>query len=275
MSMTRNLSVRIRQCLALARGSLMESLTFRASAITRVIANFVYLIIIYFLWRAIYDSSPTDVVNGMTFYDTMVYLVLASAMFNVLDAFIVWEIGNGYQSGALVEQLVKPISYQRYLFFGTIGGNVMLFVTTFLPTFVIVYLITHGSFALGINLIFFLISMGMAFVINFCVDFIVGTICLYTQSIWGVNMMKEVVVSLLSGATIPLAFFPKGIRHVVNVLPFQAIYHTPLHILTARDLKLSDYLQGLGIQLLWVVILFGAGRLFWNRSMKNLTVNGG
>lgn len=262
MSMTRNLSVRIRQCLALARGSLMESLAFRASAITRVIANFVYLIIIYFLWRAIYDSSPADVVNGMTFYDTMVYLVLASAMFNVLDAFIVWEIGRGYQSGELVEQLVKPISYQRYLFFGTIGGSVMLFVTTFLPTFVIVYLITHGSFTLGINLIFFLISMVLAFVINFCVDFIVGTICLYTQSIWGVNMMKEVVVSLLSGATIPLAFFPEGIRKVVNVLPFQAIYHTPLHILTARDLKLSDYLQGLGIQLLWVVILFGAGRLF-------------
>ena len=275
MSMTRNLSVRIRQCLALARGSLMESLAFRASAITRVIANFVYLIIIYFLWRAIYDSSPTDVVNGMTFYDTMVYLVLASAMFNVLDAFIVWEIGNGYQSGALVEQLVKPISYQRYLFFETIGGSVMLFVTTFLPTFVIVYLITHGSFTLGINLIFFLISMGMAFAINFCVDFIVGTVCLYTQSIWGVNMMKEVVVSLLSGATIPLAFFPEGIRNVVNVLPFQAIYHTPLHILTARDLGLIDYLQGLGIQLLWLVILFGAGRLFWNRSMKNLTVNGG
>lgn len=275
MSMTRNLSVRIRQCLALARGSLMESLAFRASAITRVIANFVYLIIIYFLWRAIYDSSPADVVNGMTFYDTMVYLVLASAMFNVLDAFIVWEIGRGYQSGELVEQLVKPISYQRYLFFGTIGGSVMLFVTTFLPTFVIVYLITHGSFTLGINLIFFLISMVLAFVINFCVDFIVGTICLYTQSIWGVNMMKEVVVSLLSGATIPLAFFPEGIRKVVNVLPFQAIYHTPLHILTARDLKLADYLQGLGIQLLWVVILFGAGRLFWNRSMKNLTVNGG
>lgn len=275
MSMTRNLSARIRQCLALARGSLMESLTFRASAITRVIANFVYLIIIYFLWWAIYDSSPTDVVNGMTFYDTMVYLVLASAMFNVLDAFIVWEIGNGYQSGALVEQLVKPISYQRYLFFETIGGSVMLFVTTFLPTFVIVYLITHGSFTLGINLIFFLISMGMAFAINFCVDFIVGTVCLYTQSIWGVNMMKEVVVSLLSGATIPLAFFPEGIRNVVNVLPFQAIYHTPLHILTARDLRLMDYLQGLGIQLLWLVILFGAGRLFWNRSMKNLTVNGG
>ena len=173
MSMTRNLSVRIRQCLALARGSLMESLAFRASAITRVIANFVYLIIIYFLWRAIYDSSPADVVNGMTFYDTMVYLVLASAMFNVLDAFIVWEIGRGYQSGELVEQLVKPISYQRYLFFGTIGGSVMLFVTTFLPTFVIVYLITHGSFTLGINLIFFLISMVLAFVINFCVDFIV------------------------------------------------------------------------------------------------------
>lgn len=275
MSIAGKLSVRVRQCLALVRGSLMESLTFRASAITRVIANFVYLIIIYFLWRAIYDSSPTDVVNGMTFYDTLVYLVLASAMFNVLDAFIVWDIGRSYQSGELVEYLVKPISYQRYLFFATIGGSIMLFVTTFLPTFFIVYFVTHGSFAIGINIIFFLVSMVFAFVINFCVDFLVGTICLYTQSIWGVNIMKEVVVSLLSGATIPLAFFPEVMRNVVNVLPFQAIYNTPLQILTGRDLRLQDYFGGLGVQLFWVLVLFGLGKLFWNHSMKNLTVNGG
>ena len=275
MSGAGKLYARLRQDLALIRGSLMESLAFRASAITRVIANFVYLIIIYFLWRAIYDSSPTEVVNGMTFYDTMVYLVLASAMFNVLDAFIVWEIGRAYQKGELVLCLVRPISYQRHLFFGTIGGSIMLFVTTFLPTFVIVYLITRGSFALGLNLLFFLISMCFSFIINFCVDFLVGTICLYTQSIWGVNVMKEVVVSLLSGATIPLAFFPEKLRQVVNMLPFQAIYHTPLRLLTGRQLALSDYLQGLCVQLFWVVMLFGLGRLFWNRSMKNLTVNGG
>ena len=87
----------------------MEGLTFRTGTIVSIIGNLIYLVIIYFLWKAIYASSPTDVVNGMTFYDTLVYLVLAAAMFNFLDSFVVWDIGRSYQTGELVELLVKPL----------------------------------------------------------------------------------------------------------------------------------------------------------------------
>ena len=45
----------------------------------------------------------------------------------------------------------------------------MAFVITFLPTFVVVYFMTHGSFALGINLVFFIVSVLLAMVINYCV----------------------------------------------------------------------------------------------------------
>ncbi len=275
MSLTKKISSHVKQCLALTRGSIMEGLTFRTGTIISVVGNLVYLIIIYFLWRAIYDSSPTDVVNGMTFYDTMVYLVLAAAMFNFLDSFVVWDIGRSYQTGELVEFLVKPIDYQIYLFFAHVGNCIVAFVTTFLPTFVVVYFVAKGNIRLGRNLIFFVISILLALVINYCVDFFVGTICLYTQSIWGVNIMKEVVVSLLAGATIPLAFFPAKVRMVVDFLPFQAIYHTPLHMLTGRELEVPDYLQAIGMQVFWVVAMIFISKLFWNHSLKKLTVNGG
>lgn len=79
----------------------MEGLAYQTSMITNIFANLIYLAIIYFLWKAIYASSPTDVVNGMTFYDTMIYLVLASAMFNFMDEFVIWNIGDDYQSGRI------------------------------------------------------------------------------------------------------------------------------------------------------------------------------
>lgn len=172
----------------------------------------------------------------MTFYDTLVYLVLAAAMFNFMDCFVVWEIGRSYQAGALVEVLVKPIDYQIYLFFSLFGNSVVAFVITFVPTFIIIYFVTKGSFELGINLLLFMISVCIAIIVNYCVDFIVGIICFYTQSVWGVNIMKEVVVSLLSGATIPLAFFPEKLQ---------------------------------------MIVMFIARKLFWKRSMRILTVNGG
>lgn len=260
---------------AVLRGSIMEALSFRASTFLRIAGNLVYLLIIYFLWKAIFDSSPVDTVNGMSFYDTMIYLVLAAAMFNFMDTFVVYRIGDDYQTGEIVLYLTRPIEYQPFLFFPRLGNCVISFFVTFMPTFIIVYFVTKGSIALGINLLFFMVSILLAIRVNFCIDFFVGIICFYTQSIWGVNIMKEVVVSLLSGATIPLAFFPEVFRKIVDVLPFQAIYHIPLHILTDKTMQLSDYMTSLGIQLFWLAVMLGISRLFWKVSVKGLTVNGG
>ncbi|HBZ02316.1 MAG TPA: hypothetical protein DEO83_00685 [Lachnospiraceae bacterium] len=82
---------------------------------------------------------------------------------------------------------------------------------------------------------------------------------------------------LLSGATIPLAFFPENLRKVVEYLPFRAVYDIPLKMLLKKDG--SDSIEGvlgmLGVQLLWCVVLTVAGNLFWNHAVKRITVNGG
>ncbi len=265
----------VRKYLALTKASMMESLAFRTSIFVTILGNLVYLIMIYFLWQAIYASSPTPIVNGMTFYDTMVYLVLAAAMFNFLECFIVWSLGRDFQSGQIVVSLTKPIDYQVFTFFAVLGQYIMAFLTTFLPTFIIVCLMTKGGVPLGINLIFLVISMVFSVIINFCVDFFVGVICFYTQSIWGINVMKEVVVALLSGAAIPLAFFPAVLRKIIRFLPFHAIYNTPLQILTDESLTLTNYLEMLINQVFWVVLMIGITRIFWNASKKFITVNGG
>lgn len=275
MSVRNKPGISLKGYLAVLRGSIMEGLSFRTSTFLRIAGNLVYLLIIYFLWKAIFDSSPVDTVNGMNFYDTMIYLVLAAAMFNFMDTFVVYHIGDDYQTGHIALYLAKPIDYQPFLFFSGLGRCVISFFITFMPTFIIIFFVTKGSIAMGINLIFFMISLLLSIGVNFCIDFFVGTICFYTQSIWGVNIMKEVVVSLLSGATIPLAFFPEMFRKVVQVLPFQAIYHMPLHILTDKTMLLSDYAASIGLQLFWLVITFGISRLFWKASVKGLTVNGG
>ncbi|MBR6872503.1 MAG: hypothetical protein IKN17_03230 [Ruminococcus sp.] len=75
-------------------------------------------------------------------------------------------------------------------------------------------------------------------------------------------MPQQVIVLLLSGATIPLAFFPEGLRRVIDFLPFQSIYNAPLTILLKADPSPSDVLPAIGIQLLWAVGMTVAGCLF-------------
>ena len=128
---------------------------------------------------------------------------------------------------------------------------------------------------MGINVLYFVISVVMAILINYSIDFMVGTICLFTESIWGINMMKQVIVLLLSGATIPIAFFPDTLKTVVYYLPFQSIYNAPLTLLLDDNPQIQNVLITLGIQLFWCVIMFVLSKVFWKISLRQITVNGG
>jgi ABC-2 type transport system permease protein len=213
----------------------------------------------------------------MTFTDTMIYLILATSLFNFLEMFVVWDMSRSIQSGKIILDLLKPMKFRAYTFWSYSGSHVVSFIMTFIPTFIVVMIITKGAIPIGMNLVYFIIATLFALIVNFNIEMIVATICLYTESTWGINIVKETIVLLLSGASIPLAFFPEKLRAVVDYMPFRAVYDIPLTILLEKNG--SDTLQGLlpmfGFQLLWIVILTAAGTLFWNYSVKKITVNGG
>ncbi|HAW16344.1 MAG TPA: hypothetical protein DCW41_06560 [Clostridiales bacterium] len=267
----------IKKLAALTRAGIMESLQFRLGTFVTLLGNLLYLILVYNLWKAIYASSGVTEVNGMTFSDTMIYLILATAMFNLLEMFVVWDMSRSIQSGKIILDLLKPMSYRKYIFWSYSGNHVVMFFLTFIPTFLIVFVITKGAIPLGLNLLYFIISMVLALLVNFNMEMIVATLCLYTESTWGINIVKETIVLLLSGASIPLAFFPDTLARAVRLMPFRAVYDIPLKVLLCKDG--SDTLAGLagflGIQLFWVILLSIAGNIFWNISVKKITVNGG
>ena len=260
---------------ALTRAGIIESLQFRLGTLVMIVGNLLYLIIVYYLWKSIYASSGADVVNGMSFTDTLIYLVLATALYNFMEMYAVWEIGRDIQSGKIVLNLLKPMEYRSYLFWSYSGTLVMQFFTTFLPTFIVVRIVTGSAITLGINLVYFVIAVVMAVMINYSIDYIVGTICLFTESIWGINIMKQVIVLLLSGATIPLAFFPEPLRTIVYHLPFQSIYNAPLVLLLDRSPQAETVLEVLGTQLIWCVVMTVVSKVFWKLSLRRITVNGG
>lgn len=265
----------LRRYFSLTRAGILESFTFRSSLFLNLLGNLVYMIVMFFLWRAIYASSPQTTVNGMTFRETLVYLTMAGAIFSTLDVYLVWKMGRDIQSGQISLYFTKPMDFFLREFFYVSGNVVVQLFLTLLPTFLIVCMFTGWTIPLGWNLLVFVPAIFLSLLLNFSIDFIVGTLCLYTQSFWGINMVKEVIVLLLSGATVPLAFFPDTFRTVASFLPFQAMYNLPLQILISRTFTWADYARAIGVQLFWVVVLVILGRLFFRYSSKIITVNGG
>ena len=127
----------------------------------------------------------------------------------------------------------------------------------------------------GFNVLLFCLSVGMSMIINYYICFFTGTICMHTESIWGVNVVKEVVAALLSGAAIPIVFFPEAVRKIVMLLPFQGIVNSPLTILLHPEYSAVEILKVLGLQLFWVLAMRFISQMFFSVSLKKITVNGG
>lgn len=264
----------MKKYLYLAKSSFQTWLAYRVGFIFTILSTIIYIFITYYLWQAIY-SEPGRVLNGMTFNQTFLYLALASAVVSVLQTNIEWSIGNDIISGSIIMGLIKPVNYQILILSRSFGSMLCRLVFISIPSLLLIIIAFDANITIGINILFFLITIFLSFLVNYSFEFIVGVLSFYTQSIWGIFFTKSVIVALLSGATIPISFFPDTFQRILTFLPFQAIYNIPLKILTSQTLNIGEYAEMVLVQIFWIIGLFIAGRLFYNKSLKILTVNGG
>ena len=83
----------------------------------------------------------------------------------------------------------------------------------------------------------------------------------------GVNLV-------LSGAVIPLAFFPEPLDTIVRLTPFAAIVQAPVDVYVGEPLGGSVALV-LALQASWAVVLYAAGRLVLGAGTRKLVLQGG
>lgn len=79
---------------------------------------------------------------------------------------------------------------------------------------------------------------------------------------------------LVSGAMIPLTFFPEIVQKLFNFLPFSSIIYTP-SMIYLNKLSYVEIAKSLGLQLIWVVILMVLSKIMWNKVIDKLTIQGG
>jgi ABC-2 type transport system permease protein len=263
----------MRAYLPIARGSFMVGLVYRFGFLFTIVGNIVYLGVAYYLWKSIYSHS--DVIRGLTFNETFLYVGLGSAVFILLKTYADWYIHYEIREGMIANYLIKPIDFQLYNLFANLGSLLMNLMAITVPTAIMLAFVFRIKIAFGAGLFLFPVSLLLAFLISFSIDYFIGLMGFYSESVWGLSTTKEIIVTVFSGALIPLQFFPEAIQKVLYWLPFQAIYHTPLMMLTRPNQGLEVFLPMMAVQLAWAVILFVAARLFYNQAIKVLRIAGG
>jgi ABC-2 type transport system permease protein len=255
------------------RGSFTIGLVYRFGFLFTILGNVLFMCVAYFLWRSIYQNTTT--IHGLTFNDTFIYVALGSAVFVLLKTYADWDIAHAIEDGSISIHLTRPVDYQLYALSTSLGGMLTNLVAITVPVLLLLTLVFKVTFTFGPGLLLFPISLLLAFLISYFFDYITGLCAFYTESIWGISVTKEILISVLAGALLPLQFFPDAIQKVLLVLPFQAIYYTPLMMITRPNQDWGALFSMLGVQAIWAVVLFALTRLFYNHAIKVLRVAGG
>lgn len=265
------------------RTGAMNLLAYKFQMIMWLVISALQVACIFFLWDGVYKSSTTEVINGYTFEQMIVYMAFVNvASFVVLGGDTMWTIVREIKNGTIAMSFVKPISYRVRFIFSTLGDTTMLICLFGIPCFTILYVVfaligfitVPVWWMLLLQILLFAVSALLAMLLWDCVNYICGILCFYTTAGWGLSNLKDTVIRFLSGSLIPLAFFPTWAEKLLLYSPFAGLSQNPVLILLGRY-SLTQSLQFIGLSFAWWIVLEGLAWLLFNKASKKVTVQGG
>jgi ABC-2 type transport system permease protein len=102
----------------------------------------------------------------------------------------------------------------------------------------------------------------------------VDLVSLWTLQNEAALLTVKFLQNLLSGAIVPLWFFPDWFLRVSWLLPFRYTLDIPFSLYVGR-LGVGAAPRAVAGVLVWCLLLMGVNRLLWRRAMQQITVQGG
>lgn len=262
----------LKTMLELGKMHLKEYTIYKSNFYLCTLNRLVEVVVYIFVWQAIY--MQTGNAGGFTIEQMITYYILVVSLSSIAMWGINEDMSHAIKSGKINKELLSPISYFKY-YFGIFLGEIGFAIPVSIATFILCSIFWKVAIPVSaINFVLFLLVIILILPIAFFIQMIIGTVGFYTNSIWGMQILRKAIISIFSGLIAPLTLFPEWFQKITNILPFKEFIYTPINIYLGR-MPLNE----IGFIILklvaWIVILYLIAKIFFNHAVKNITVNGG
>ena len=255
-----------------------SNLAYKGSFYLFVLCSCFGAFISYYLWMAIYGSSESGVLGGLTRNEMILYVFMTYVTGNMVNVGDVGYIEHDIRDGAVAMNLIKPIDYRLSLISRALGVVVYRFMAP--SIFVWIGLEIYKVTVLGMsvvsikNILLYLLSTFFSVLIYQLFDFCFGLMAFVTTYMFGLKMAKDALIGFLTGQLIPIGFFPEVFQRIFDFLPFSSMVYTPVMVYLGKysGEALATVLLR---QVVWVILLYALGTFLWKRITKRLIVLGG
>lgn len=261
-----------------SRGVIQTIMSYRVNFFMFVFGNLMRTFVIYYLWKAVFLSSSSSTMNGFTLDDMIIYIFMSSLTAGTISTGTDGDIGQEVRDGSIAMNLIKPISYKVRMFYISFGALIYQMVFVLVPVWiglVAVRYFTIGELPPGALTIFlYFISLVLGFIVSYLMNFCFGILAFYITNMWGLSHLKEAALLFFSGQLIPIAFFPDAVQKIMQFFPFSSLNYIPV-LIYLKKVTGIELLKALGVQFLWIALLFLLSKWMWNRAINKLVILGG
>ena len=186
---------------------LKSNLAYKGSFYLFMFCSVFGAFISYYLWMAIYGSSKTGVLGGLTQKEMVTYIFMTYVTANTAKLSLSNLISNDVREGTVAMTLIKPIDYRMSLISRAVGGAII------------------------INMVIYFISVMFSFLLYVLYNFCFGMIAFTNTYMFGVKRIEEAIFLYLVFSQIPnldgwtfnelifiygFAQIPRGIDHLLT-----------------------------------------------------------
>jgi ABC-2 type transport system permease protein len=263
----------VKPYLYIAKTKVLSSLAYRFDVFSSIAIQCLVLIATSFFWVAVYNGQQSAM--GVTKEQMLTYSIISAILSCIFTANVEDRVIQSVRKGSVALDMLKPVSVFGMYLAEDLGAIVITLCQNVLPLLLIsVVLIQIPVPSSALNFLLFLLSVVLSYFINWLITACFSMISFFVISIGPLHQTKNVLIRILSGSIIPLWFFPENLQGVLRFLPFMYIYQLPLSIYIGK-LGLTEILTQTGLQLVWLLILYGVFRLIQKKVFSNVLIQGG
>ena len=268
----------LRIYLPFSKAGIQEMMAYRFNFFFHLLGEMLSCFVMYFVLLAVFESSDSSTFMGFSMTDMTVYLFISfmASFLTYSDGAI--NIGEEIRDGSIVMRMIKPVNFDMYFLFHELGSRVVVAGIVLVPMCIGVELykfFVTGAVMFSLpNFALVMVSLILAYLVSFYSNVCYGFLAFFLKNLWGSSVLKDAVISFLSGSKIPLAFMPPVLKTVLSVLPFASLSYTPV-MLYMGLYDAPAIIWSVSLQVFWLVFFWGLSKLIWRLATKRLCVQGG
>ncbi|WP_310830043.1 ABC transporter permease [Paenibacillus pedocola] len=256
--------------------NLQSSLAYKGNFIFTSLMDVFRVIAEIAFWKVLFDNAQGREINGYNFNSIITYYIfmfIIASFTNVGS--IGYKVAHEIKDGALNNLLVRPINYFGYCFTETVSQkllNLLIALLMFIPVIVFRF----GDLQAEIPAAqFWLLPVVVlcSLILSFLINILISLFVFWMTEVASLFLLKDILLDLASGRVFPLDLFPGPLLNAFSVLPFMYCTYFPAVMIT-KGLSAAELYRGLGIQLLWILVLYGLIRIIWRLGLKKYTGTG-